>query len=327
MRSTRFAILALSLALYGPSDALSQKFPAKTVRIITLQVAGSSIDVAGRAYADLLSKKWGQPVVMENRPGGLGLIAAEAVAKAAPDGHTIFLTASGTVTMTPQMLPKERMPYDPQADLMPLAQIASLGYGLMVAPTHQAKSVDELIKYARARPKTVTYGTVGPGSLNNFSARMFFANVAKVEPTTVSYKGSTQMQQDVASGRVDLMFETLGSAVGMLKSGKLRLLAVTSPKREDLYPDVPTMEELGYRPFSVTNWLAFYLPGRTPSSIAEKISADMAEAAAAPGMREKLLGLSLTPVFVGIREFNSFHQSEWDKWGRLIKDLGLKLEQ
>jgi tripartite-type tricarboxylate transporter receptor subunit TctC len=320
------AVLCTALA-FVPALAWPQAFPVKAVRIVTLQVPGSSIDVAGRAYGDLLSKKWGQPVIMENRPGAFGFIAAEAVVKSPPDGHTMFLTAAGTPTISPQLLARETVPYDAQSDLMPLAQIASLAYGLMVGAGHGARSVDDLIRYARSNPGTVSYGTVGPGSLNNFSSRMFFANVAKVQPTPVNSKGSTQMLQDVTTGRVDMMFETLGTAGSLLKGGKLRMLAVTSPQRDEQYPDVPTMEELGYAPFTVTNWLALYLPGKTPRPVAERISADLAEVSAVPALREKLVSLSLTPAFSGIAAFTAFHKSEWDKWAGLIKQLNLKLEQ
>ncbi len=321
-RSWRTVLAALLLVLTG--TAFAQAFPTKPVRLITIQSPGSAVDIVARVLAQELGTMWGQSVVVENRVGASGLIAAEAAAKAAPDGYTLFMSTSGVMSLNPHLYPQ--LPYDSLRDFHALAHVANYPYLLLANENAPFRSVDQLVRHAKAQPKQVTYGSVGPGSLSNIAARLLSEH-AGIELTHVFYKAVGNALTDVASGQIHLFFDTPGSAMPQIKAGRVRTLAVTESKRLDAFPDVPTMEELGYKPFQVNNWIGIYQPIGTPRELASRIASDIVKAVNSGAVKERLSAVSMTPVPMGFEEFSAFHRAEYEKWGRVLKELKIKLQE
>jgi tripartite-type tricarboxylate transporter receptor subunit TctC len=322
MRSRSFcALVSICAALALAGNAWAQAYPSKTVHLIDGFSPGGSTDIVGRLIAQKLSDSFGQPVVVENRPGATGTVAAEMVAKSPPDGH-VMLIVPLTFTVSPSLY---KLPYDPVKDLAPVTLVASAPLMLVVHPSVPVKSVAELIAYAKANPGKLHFGSGGVGSTPHLAGEML-KSMAGIEATHVPYKGGGPALADLAGGQIQFMVENIPSTAPYVASGKLRALAVTDLKRSPVLPEVPTLDESGVKGYQIIGWNGLFLPGGTPRAIVEKLHAEVAKALAAPDVKERLAKMGFEGVGDTPAHFAAFVQAEIAKWAKVVKDANIKVE-
>lgn len=312
---------AVSICLAAPAAA--QSYPSKPVKIVVTLSPGSTSDILARTVADQLTQSMGQTFVVENRPGLGGNIAGEAVARAAPDGYTLMLATISSHGINPALF--ERMPYDALKDFAPIVLLASSPNVLIVTPSMPVKSVAELVSYAKTRQGDLTFASGGIGTSHHLSGELF-NSLAGVKMTHVPYKGSPQAVTAVATGEVALMFPNIPNALGLAKSGKVKMLAVTTPKRLSWLPDVPTVAEAGLPGFDVTAWFGFVAPAGTPEAILQRLNAESLKALEQPAVRQALINQGFEIMGGSRQEFAQFMRAEIDKWARVVKASGAKAE-
>ncbi|MEO5693769.1 MAG: tripartite tricarboxylate transporter substrate binding protein [Usitatibacter sp.] len=312
--------IGLALAAAVAFNAAAQ-YPDRVVKLVVPFAAGGFTDSVARIVGQELQKKWGQPVVVENRPGAGGNIGAEVVAKSAPDGYTLFLATNTTHAINGTLY--RVLPFDPVKDFDPVVLLVTTPNLLVVGPTANVNSVKELIAAAKADPKRFNYGSTGVGSSVHLQAEQFKSQ-AGIQMTHIPYKGSSQALTDLIGGSVQVMFDNLLFQMPQVKGGKVKALAITARNRTAQLPDVPTMSELGIPGFETGPWFAIVAPAKTPAAIVAKINADVNEALKLPEVIDKLKGAEIiggTP-----QEFAAFMSKETAKWGKLIRELDLKAD-
>lgn len=302
--------------------AAAQGFPARPVRFIVPAAPGGGMDSTARVVTARLSEIWGQSAVVENRAGGSMIIGAEAAAKSPPDGYTLFIAHDGTMSMNPVVFP--RLPYDPQRDFAPLSLMTAAPLMLAVHPSLGVNSVQELIANARANPGRLNHSTGGTATLLALELFKAFANV---DIASINYKGLGPANTSLLAGETQLGFPDLGSGAAALRSGKLRLLAVAAPERSKFFPNVPTFAEAGLPGYETRTWVAAFAPAATPPEIAAKIGNDIRRALAAPEVRERLEALNFDVIASSADELARTMRADTEKWGRLIRERGIKLGQ
>jgi tripartite-type tricarboxylate transporter receptor subunit TctC len=315
------AVLAASLA----GNALAQQFPAagKPVRIIVSYPPGGPVDALARPLADGLNKLWGVPVLVENKPGANAIIGTDFVAKSPGDGHTLILANDPSLSSNQYLYSK--LPYDPVKDLAPVTGVATTTLILVTRADLPANSVADLLKLAKEKPGTLTYGSIGPGSVTHLDAEAF-ATAAGIKLTHVPYKGTGEVLPALVGGQVDMAWTAIGTAVPLIKSGKLKALGVASAKRSPLLPDVPTFAEAGI-PFEARSWFAIAVPSTTPRSVIDRIAADVRKVVDAPEYREKYVaGLGLEPFPLGPDQFAAFLAEDRAKYAQRVKNANVKLD-
>jgi len=305
------ATLAAALALCGTAGA--QPFPAKPIRILVGFTPGGATDLAARFHAQKLSETIGQQVIVENRPGNGSMLAAEAVARSAPDGYTL-LVANVTIAM-PSMFKK--LSFDVRKDLAPVSLVGFGQVALLAHPSLPARSVKEVVALAKRKPGTLNYGSSGTGAFTHL-AMALFESMAKIEMVHVPYKGSSQANIGVTTGEVDLVFASPASAIGLVKQGRLRFIAVSGTTRSTLTPDTPTMAEAGITGYDATSWYGMLAPGASPRPALSKLGEESAKALAAADMKERLLNQAIDPAKGGIEEFAAVLAAEIPKWEKVI---------
>src|SRR5947208_5515640 len=284
-------LLALASILVS-ALAHAQDYPARPIRIVVPYPAGGSADLLPRIFAEKLWAKWGQPVLVENRPGAGGNIGAEFVYKAEPDGYTLFATAPGPLVVNRNLFRK--LAFDP-SQFVPVSVMAAIPNVLLVNPGVPARAVDELIAYATANPGKLNYGSQGNGTTSHLTAELFKSMAGGLKITHVPYKGSAPGMAALLAGEIDLMFDNLGVTLQHVKSGRLRALATCSEKRVASLPEAPAMSEI-LSGFSSVAWFGIVAPPKTPIPIVETLSAAVAEAIRMPDVRERLAKLSADPI-------------------------------
>ncbi len=310
----------LALAAVVAFNAAAQ-YPDKPVKIVVPFAAGGFTDSVARIVGQELQKKWGQPVVIDNRPGAGGNIGAEVVARSAPDGYTLFLATNTTHAINGTLY--RTLPFDPVKDFEPVVLLVTTPNLLVVGPTANVNSVKELIAAAKADPKRFNYGSTGVGSSVHLQGEQFKSH-AGIQMTHIPYKGSSQALTDLIGGSVQVMFDNLLFQIPQVKGGKVKALAITARNRTAQLPDVPTMSELGIPGFETGPWFAIVAPAKTPAAIVAKINADVNEALKLPEVIDKLKGAEI--IGGTQQEFAAFMAKETAKWGKLIRDLGLKAD-
>jgi tripartite-type tricarboxylate transporter receptor subunit TctC len=314
-------LLALALA---SSQAFAQTYPSRPVRVMVGFAPGGPNDIIARAYSAQLAEGLGQPFVVENRTGAAGNLAAEAVARAAPDGHTLMLGSTGTNAVNPSLY--AGLPFDPVRDLAPVSVVATSPSALAVHPKVAAHSVRELIALAKAQPGKLTYASAGSGSSQHLSAELF-KQAAGVDMVHVPYKGAAPGITDLLAGQVDLSFAPVANVVPYAKAGKLRLLGVTSATRSSFAPDTPTLAESGVPGFDVTTWYAVFVTAGTPAPIVERLNAELGKVSRSPKLREQLAGLGIdAAASASPAEARAYRDAEVERWGKLVRALGVKAE-
>lgn len=315
------ALLILSTSAWVPGVAHAQvpAYPTKPIRMVIALAPGGGVDTTGRFIGQKLSQLWGQPVVADNRPGAGGTIAAETVARAAPDGHTLLMSSAG-FTITPSIM---KLSYDPARDLLPVT-LAVISPGVMVVhPSVPVKNVKELITFAKARPGELFYSSSGTGSGQHLTMALF-TQMTGLNMTHVPYKGTAPSVTDVVGGRIAVTVASVISTRPMFTTGKLRALAVVGPKRTPALPEYPTVAESGVPGFGVDNWYALFLPGGTDKGIAVKLQETIARILLEPDTRKVLLGQGLDAVGSSQEEFAKMVADETAKWAKVVRAVGLQ---
>ena len=312
------ALVALSPAIRA-QDRTQNAWPAKPVHILVPFTAGGAVDIVARTLADELGKRWPVNIIVDNRPGAGGTIAADATAKAAPDGYTLAVVASGH-PIAPFLFRK--LPYDIFTDFTALTLLGSSPNLAVVRADSPIKSIADLIAAARAKPGQLSYGHSGNGTSAHLAAELFKA-MAKVDIVSVPYKGGVPALNDVLGGHIPLGFNNLPESLAMIKSGTLRALAVTTAKRTPLLPDVPTFDEAGVKGYDTGVWWALLAPARLPGDVKARISRDAAEAMKAPVVKERFEMLGAVPAGSTSDEVAALIRADYEKWGPVIKAAGI----
>jgi tripartite-type tricarboxylate transporter receptor subunit TctC len=315
---------ALAAGAAESQEKADPAYPAKPIRIISPLAAGGSADAIARMVGESLAEAFGQPVVVDNRPGANGLIGVDLVAKAAPDGYTLLVASGANLAVNPA-LHGSRLPFDVERDLVPIMQVASQTFIAHVSPSFPAKSIRDLIELAKAKPGAINYASAGTGSTAHLTV-VLFESMAGVRMTHVPYKGAAQGRLAVISRECDLMFDGLLAALPLIRAGKLRGLGVTSAKRSAVAPDIPTIAEAGVPGYSADAWYGLLAPRGTSRSVVGKLSATLARSLEAPRTREKLIAQGVESVGGTQSEFRAFLKSETARWARVVKEAGVKPE-
>jgi tripartite-type tricarboxylate transporter receptor subunit TctC len=317
-RACAFAAALLPLAATAAAD----DFPTQPITIIVPFAAGGSSDQAARLAATKLQASLGQPVMVENKTGGNGQIAATAVKLAKPDGHTLMWVSVGTHAINPSLYAK--LSYDPVKDFAPVIQTFKSTHFLLVPAASPAKNVNDVIAMARAAPGKLTFASVGIGSGSHLTGELF-KSVAKIDAAHVPYRGSTAAIPDVVGGRVDYFFDGPTSAP-LVKEGKMRALAVTDSKRAAVLPDVPTMAEAGYPAVELNSWFGIVAPAGTPKAVIARLNSEFNKAYRSPDVAQKIADMGGSVVGGTPEEFAAFMARETDRLGQLVKASGAKAE-
>ncbi len=319
----KFRCMACVLAIAGliaPPGAPAQKYPEKAVRIVVPFAAGGGTDIIARIIAQKLSDEWGRNVVVDNRPGGGTVIGSEIVARSTPDGYTLLLTANPH-SSNPALVTK--LPYDTARDFSAVTMTASAPLLLVVHPTLPTRTVKELIAYAKARPNQLTYASSGNGGPQHLAGELF-KYMTGVAILHVPYKGGAPAITDLLGGQVRLSFASLLVSLSHVRAGKLRALGLTSSKRLEANPEIPTVAEAGVPGFEYLTWYGVFAPGRTSRPLVEKIQNDMARVLTSPEVKERLARDGVQAVGNKPGEFDSFIKKEIEKVTKLVRMAGIK---
>ncbi len=316
---TLAAASALGLLALTPLAAQAQAFPTKAITIIVPFSAGGTTDILARVLGQFISKDLGQPVIIDNRAGAGGNIGTQLVARAAPDGHTILMGTVGTHAINQSLYPK--LAFDPIKDFAPLTRVALVPNLLVANPAQPFKTVKELMAYAKANPGKVTFGSSGSGTSIHLSGELF-KQMAGVDIQHVAYKGSAPAVNDLLGNHIAIMFDNMPSAIGHVKAGKLRPLAVTTAQRSPALPDVPTIAEAGVPGYEATSWFGLLAPAKTPAPVVARLNASILKALADPDVKKKLLEQGAEPAGETPAQFAAFIASETVKWGKIVKQSG-----
>lgn len=317
------ATIALALLAGGALAQDASSYPSKPIRIVIPFPPGGATDIITRRIGEQLTRKWGQPLVVENKPGANTIIGTETVARADADGYTLLMTSPAGLVQLPPLYAK--LPYDPEKDFLPLTQIAEVATALVVPADSPAKTARELAEFLRASPGKTSYASLGLASTLHIYGEAF-RRAAQADTTHVPYKGDAPAMTDLVAARVNYMFNNPVSAINFAKSGRVRILGVTGDARLPAIPDVPTMAQAGYPGFETVGWYAFFIHARTPRPIAEKLHAALAEVIRSPDMSAFLSERGTQPTGIGLDEFARKVAAERRAWAKLIKDNDIRLE-
>jgi tripartite-type tricarboxylate transporter receptor subunit TctC len=318
------AAAALGLAV---QDAAAQAYPTKPVTFIVPFPPGGGTDISARTVAAKLTQLWakagGANVIVENKPGAGGILGADAVAKARPDGYTLLIANVGTQSINPYLYPK--LPYNHETAFAPVSLICELPFVLMASPKFPPNSVQELIAYAKANPGKVTFASSGNGGSPHLTAELFQL-LTGTQMTHVPYKGGAPAAIDLMAGHVDILFASVLEGSGNIKSGKLKGLAVTHARRNVALPDVPTIAEAGVKGGESGSWIALLAPAGTPKAIVDRLNSDVKEAVADPAVSEKLVGQGAVPKSGTPAELQKLIDADAARYGKIIRDKGVRID-
>jgi tripartite-type tricarboxylate transporter receptor subunit TctC len=322
--TNRLGTLIVLGLLAGAGAAQAQSYPSRTITMIVTASAGGVTDVVARAVGQRLSERWGQQVVIENRGGGGHILGAQAVAKAAPDGHTLLVAEAGTYVINPNVYPKDKLNYDLERDLIQITGLVRIHHSLVVTPSLPVSSLGELIALAKEKPGTVTYGTAGLGSGPHLNmVRLEHATGAKF--VTVHYRGATPSLTDVIGGHTNMMMIAVGSALGAFESGKVKMLAIGSPQRLPRLPDMPAAAE-SVPGYTAGTWFGLSTTAGTPRDIVMKINTEVRQIIAEPAIQEQFVKKQLyEPMTSSPEEFAEYIRTESERWGKVIREQNLQI--
>ena len=319
--SIRWLVTAVFAA--ATAAAAAQTYPTKPVRVQVGANAGGGTDIIARMLADKYQGAMGQPFVVENRPGASNTIAADFTAKAPPDGHTLLVATNTGQAIAPHLI---NLAFDSNKDLIPVALIVVVPNVLVVAPNVPANNVRDLIALIKAKPDGFAYGSSGVGSTQHLAGEAFNL-AAGTKAVHVPYKGSAQALADLVGGQIQLDFDTTSSAMSFIKGGKVKALAVMSPKRTPELPDVPTLTEAGLPGVEMTTWYGLFVTAGTPKAVVDKLYAETMKAIKDPEVQKRLVALGGEPGNASQAEFAALVRSDYDRFGKLIKDANVKTEK
>jgi tripartite-type tricarboxylate transporter receptor subunit TctC len=313
-------MIAVSFMLFGVSVAVAQSYPTKPIRLIVAWGPGGAPDIFARIVGQKLYEQISQPVIVDNRPGATGNIGAGIVASAPPDGYTIF-NATLSLAISPSFY--KQLPFDPVASFTPVTMLASVPLILVINPRLPAKSVPELIAFAKSKPGSLNYSTVGNGSPAHVSAELF-QYMAKVKLVHVPYKSGGEMVTAILSGEAQLAFPAIAPALPHVKAGRLHAVAITARKRSPVVPDVPTFAEAGLPEIEADNWNGIVAPAGTPKSVINKLHAEIVKAARAPEVAEQFARQGAEANLSSPAEFSVVIKAEVMKWAKVVRAAGIE---
>src|SRR3984957_6704304 len=321
-RIQAFAIALASLGLAAAALA-ADDFPTRPVTIIVASTAGGGTDIVSRIVGEQLSKQLGQPFVVDNRPGAGSVTGTEFAARAAPDGYTLQTGLNASMAVNPSLF--AHLPYDPIADFAPVGMLAEFPFVIVVSKNFPAQSVKELIAMAKAHPGEINYASDGNGTGQHLSMELFKL-MTGVNLTHVPYRGAAPAYTDVISGQVPVFIDNLASALGQIKGGNVRALAVTSKERSPLLPDVPTVEEAGVPGYVYYTWFGLWAPKKTPQPIVAKLNAEVKKAIAEPAVKDRIAAAAGETLDMPLADIEPFLKAEIAKWADVVKRAGIKIE-
>ena len=320
------AAMFLIAAVFPSAGALAQStgiYPQRPVRIVVPYPPGSGTDIVARLLGQRIGEHWGQPVVVENRPGAGAIVGVDTVAKAAPDGYTIGIADTGPFAINPALYPK--LPYDPVRDFTPVIELAKLPFMLVAHPSLGVSSVAELIAKAKREPGRINYASVGNGSSVQLATELF-KKQAGIDLVHIPYKGSAPASTDLLGGQLQMMFHGLHLTLPYITTNRLRALGVTSPQRSAMAPQLPTLDESGLPGFKVNAWYGVMAPAGTPKAIVEQVNAALLRNLNAPGMKQRLANQGMVAVGSTPDELALVVREELQVWSRVIKESGAKID-
>lgn len=310
----------LALAVFVANDAHAQAYPTKPIRVIVPYATGGATDLTARLVGQKMQQATKQNVIVENRPGAGGIIGADVVAKAPPDGYTVLVGVPAEMAILPQL---QKVPYNVARDFAPVSLAAVTPLILVVHPSLPVKTVKELVAFVRARPGQVSYASAGTGGVQHLAAELLKITT-KIDMTHVPYKGAGPVMPDLIGGHIPMFFSGMPPAMPHVKAGKLRPLAVTTTKRSPAAPDVPTMVEAGMSGFDISNWFAYFVPAGTPADVITRLNAEVNRGLQFQDVKEKLGAVGAEAVGTTPDELAKFVRAETEKFARLIKASGAK---
>jgi tripartite-type tricarboxylate transporter receptor subunit TctC len=318
------SLLILPLVAFSALAHAAEQYPSRPIRVIITVVPGGGADITARAVGQKLTEAWGHQVIVDNRPGGNGNVGMSIAANAQPDGYTIVEGTIGPVAVNTSLYSK--LPFDPVKDFVPVARAVSALNVLVVHPSVPAKSVKELIAYAKANPGKLNYGSSGVGFADHLAGELF-STLAGVKMQHVPYKGGAPAMVDLVGGNIQLIFATMSTALPSLQAKRIRALGITFAKRVEEFPDIPTIAEAGVPGFEVDNWYGFQAPRGTPAPIVAKLHAGINQALAAPDVRERLAGVGIFPFTLPTPQaYGDYIKSEIRKYAKVVKDAGVRAD-
>ena len=319
---TRIALWLAAVITLSAPPAFAQTYPTKPVRLIVPFAPGGPVDLTARLLAQKLGETFNQPFVVETRVGASGMIGAEHVARSAPDGHTVLVSASAHI-IVPSLYSK--MAYDPIRDFLPVSVVLTSPLLLVVTPSLPAKTVKEFIELARARPGELAFGSSGSGSSTHLTAELLKV-VTGTKMIHVPYKGQGQAITDVITGQIQLMFLSPPAVKPFIDAGRLRALAITSEQRFSQLPNVPTLAESGYKDMVTGSWYAVWVPAKTPEAIVTRLNSEIVRIVNLPDVRNRLIELGGVPIGNSPAQFDAFQKTESVRWAKIVRDSGAKVE-
>jgi tripartite-type tricarboxylate transporter receptor subunit TctC len=313
-------IIVLALAALAASASHAQQYPSKPIRFISPYPAGGGNDTLSRIIGDKLGEQVGQRVIVDNRPGANTIVGTELLVKSAPDGYTFILLPNSFAT-NPSFYPK--LPYDTMKDVAPVAQVAQSPQMIVAHPSVPAKTLKELLALAKATPGTLSYGTSGNGSVGHLAGALL-TMMTGVKFTHIAYKGTAPALQDLIGGHIPLNFSSMIATLPHVRSGKLKIIAITTAKRAKAIPDVPTFAESGVPGYEATLWYGILAPARTPEPIVKRMNAELATVLKNPDVIEKLSSQAVEPYHTSPEQFAALIRAEFAKWSKVISTSGMK---
>jgi tripartite-type tricarboxylate transporter receptor subunit TctC len=315
--------VATAIAATGPVAAQATRYPAKSLRLVVPLPPAGSTDIVARLVAQKFNEAWGQPVIVDNRPGAGTTLGSELVARAAPDGYTLLLTSSSLATSVSLY---RNMSFDPVKDLSPIGAVGQSFYVLAVHPSMPVNSVQEFVALAKAKPGQLLYSSAGTGTITHLAVELFISH-AKIDMLQVPFKGGAPALVAFLGGQVNAIFSPIAEILPHVRAGgKVRTLAVTNATRVAELPDVPTFAESGLPGVEVVSWSGIYAPAGTPRGIVNQLNAEINRMVQQPAARERLLSLGLVPVGGTPAALGDYLKSEITRWAKVVKEAGIKLE-
>lgn len=319
MRTIHTLMIATALAT-AAGTAAAQNYPTRPIRIIVVSTPGGSVDSMARAVGPKLAARWGQQVLVDNRPGAGGAIAAELVAKAQPDGYTLLMGTIASLATNVSLY--KSLPYDPVKDFAPISLVATQNLMLLIHPSVPARSVRELVTLAKKQPGKLTFASAGNGVGGHLSGELF-KMLAQIDMLHIPYKGVQPAMIDVVGGQVTMTFASIASGMPQVAGKRLLPLAVTGAQRSPAAKDLPTMVEAGIKGYESSTWYGLVAPAGTPADIVSKLNAEVVAGLKSPDLSERLTREGADPVGSSAAEFGKYMQSEIDKWRKVIKAAGI----
>jgi len=316
------AALCIALGLLGTAHAQAD-YPTKPIRLIVPFPPGGGTDILSRLVANRLTETLGWQIVVDNRGGAGGNIGLQAAAQAAPDGYTMVMGQTSNLAINPSLYSK--VPYDPVRDFVPVSLVSASPIALVVSAKSPHKTLADFVAAAKAKPGQLTFASPGSGTVAHLTGELF-QRTAGIKYIHVPYKGAAQALPDLIGGRLDLYSSSLETAMPHVKAGTIRALALTSAQRVTVMPDVPTVAESGYKGFQSTTWFGILVPKGTPDAMVNKLTAEITKVLQLPDMKERMAATGGLPVKTGPKEFSALLRSEIERWSRVVKESGAKVD-